>query len=266
MKILVLGDAMTDAYWHGDVRRVSPEAPVPIFTVDRWERREGAAANVANNIEAMGVPCERIFGRGERIHKIRAIARGQHFARLDFDYPQEPIKVDSVFMDAISRCSLVVMSDYGKGSLANVQELIQACGEKPVLVDPKGYDYDRYRGAALIKPNRDEMRELVGGWATQDELDFKARQFLLASGIASILLTQASEGMTLYTRAGTQHYPAEAAEVVDVSGAGETAIAAYAAALALGYAPAAQYANRAAGIACARQGTAIVAGEDVWLK
>lgn len=267
-KVLVCGDAMADIYWRGNVARISPEAPVPIVAVVEQEKREGAAANVANNIESLGVSCERIFGGGSRIQKIRLIAKGQHTCRIDFDYPQSAIEADASFEDALSRCEIVVLVDYAKGSLSKVQALIAKAKEmkRQVFVDPRGHDFDKYRGATLLKPNREEMRELVGGWSTQDELDFKARQFLLQSGIESILLTQAAEGMTLYTKQDTLHVKAEQREVVDVSGAGEAALAGYTAAIAKGFKPtdAVAFANKAAGIAVGRFGTAVVTEAEVF--
>ena len=264
MKILVIGDAMSDEFWHGTVSRISPVAPVPVVSVQSIEKRPGAAANVAANIEAMGIACERIFGGGERIRKI-AVTASQHMARLDFDYPQTPIEPDAAYCEAVERCDMVVAMDYGKGSLANIAALIRVAS-KPFLIDPKGHDYNRYRGAALIKPNQEEMRALVGGWSNQDELDFKARQFLLASGIESILLTQAEDGMTLYTRTATLHQAAENVAAVDVSSAGEAALAAYAAALAKGYelASCLRFAARAAGIAISRAGTVVCTQEEVF--
>ena len=266
-RILVCGDAMSDVYWRGTVSRISPEAPVPVVAVSSTERREGAAANVANNIEAMGVPVERLFGRGQRIQKIRLVAT-QHVVRADFDYPQEPILPDETFQEALGRCQIVVFSDYGKGTLSAIGALLAACTQAgaATLIDPKGHDYGPYRGATLIKPNKEEMRELVGGWATQEELDFKARQFLLASGIGSILLTQALEGMTLYGRTETIHAPAENMAPLDVSGAGEAALSAYAAGLArgLGAADCLKAASRAAGIAVGCQGTVMVSAEELW--
>ena len=266
MKILVIGDAMQDEYLHGTCTRLSPEAPVPVVSVQRTEKRAGGAANVAANIEAMGVPVERIFGGGERIRKLRIIAGGQHIARIDFDVPQQPIEPDAAFMDAIDRCDLVVAVDYGKGALAGIAALLSASARTPWLIDPKGHDYARYRRAALLKPNREEMRELVGGWASREELDFKARQFLASAGIESILLTQSAEGMTLYTRTTTLHQEAENRAPVDVSGAGEAALSAYAAALAKGYelASCLRFASKAAGIAIGRQGTAICTQEEVF--
>ncbi len=266
--MLVAGDAMADIYWRGNVTRISPEAPVPIVAVVEEEKRDGAAANVANNIEGMGIACERSFGAGLRIKKIRLLANRHHTARIDFDFPQTPIEADASYEDALSRCEIVVLVDYAKGSLSKVQALIAKAKEmkRQIFVDPRGHDFDKYRGATLLKPNREEMKELVGGWATQDELDFKARQFLVASGIESILLTQAAEGMTLYTRSDTLHVKAEPREVVDVSGAGEAALAGYTAAIAKGHTPgeAVGYANRAAGIAVGRFGTAVVTEAEVF--
>ena len=268
MKVLVCGDAMADVYWRGNVTRISPEAPVPIVAVVEQEKREGAAANVANNLESLGCATERIFGGGSRIQKIRLIAKGQHTCRIDFDYPQSAIEPDASYEDALSRCEIVVLVDYSKGSLAKVQTLIQKAREmkRQVFVDQRGHDFDKYRGATLLKPNREEMKDLVGGWKTQEELDFKARQFLVQSGIESILLTQAAEGMTLYTKQETLHVKAEQKEVVDVSGAGEAALAGYTAAIAKGHSPlkAVEYANRAAGIAVGRFGTAVVTEAEVF--
>lgn len=266
MRILCIGDAMRDVYWHGQAKRLSPEAPVPILSVASTEVRAGGAANVAANIEAMGVQVERIYGGGERINKIRLLSGSQQIARADFDYPQAPILPDAAFTEAVARCSLVVAIDYGKGSLSGVQALIRAAGSVPVLVDPKGHDWERYRGAALIKPNRAEMRELVGGWDNQAQLDFKARQFLLQSSIGAILLTQSEDGMTLYTREATLHEAPTNRAPVDVSGAGEATLAAYAAALAKGYelASCLRFASRAAGIAIGAFGTTVCKQEEVF--
>ncbi len=268
VKILVCGDVMQDEYWRGTVSRVSPEASVPVVSITDVETRQWGAANIANNIEAMGVACERLFGGGMRIRKIRLLSKTQHLLRADYDYPQKPIECDQTYVDALQRCQSVVFTDYRKGSLANIGALIYKAREmeRYVFVDPKGFDYAKYRGATLIKPNRDEMKELVGGWSTQDELDFKARQFLLASGIESILLTQAAEGLTLYTKDATNHYASEAKEIVDVSGAGETALSAFVAAFAKGhkFSECARYANKAAGVSVGYFGTTIVEEKDVF--
>jgi len=252
VKILVIGDAMADHYWHGVASRLSPEAPVPIVSVNRTETRPGGAANVAANIEAMGVPCERIFGTGERIKKIRLMA-GQHVVRIDFDPPQTPILPDAAFTEAVGRCDLVVAVDYGKGSLSGIAALILAASGIPVLVDPKGHDWERYRGAALIKPNKDEMPG-------------EAIQLMAAYGIGAILHTQAADGMTLYTPTATLHQASENHAPVDVSGAGEAALAAFAAGLAKGLSrpTCLRLASKAAGIAISRQGTTVCTEEEVF--
>ena len=254
MRILVIGDAMQDEYLHGSSTRLSPEAPVPIVAVQRTEHRAGGAANVAANIEAMGVPVTRLFGAGEPIRKLRLLSGRQHVARIDYDHPQPPILPDDAFLEALALCSLVVAVDYGKGSLAGIAALIRAAGDIPVLIDPKGHDWERYRGAALVKPNRDEM------------LQGDARQIMATYGIGAILLTQAAEGMTLYTRTETLHQPSENAAPVDVSGAGEAVLAAYAAALARGYsdAEALPIASRAADLAISRFGTVVLTAEEVF--
>ena len=269
MRILVCGDAMTDLYWRGTVCRISPEAPVPVVAVSSVEKRAGGAANVANNIEAMGVQVERIYGQSpERIQKIRLLGNGQHLARMDFDHPQSAIQANDTYRDALERCEIVVFIDYGKGSLADIQSLIAAARSagRQVLIDPKGHEYAKYRGATLIKPNREEMRELVGGWGLRTELDFKARQFLHASGIESILLTQDAEGMTLYTTTDTLHLDPEEKHPVDISGAGEAALAAFAAGMARGHHAneCARYANKAAALACAVDGTGIVTAKQIF--
>ena len=261
--ILVIGDAMQDEYLYGESTRLSPEAAVPIVAVKRTEKRQGGAANVANNIESMGVPVIRIFGGGEPIRKLRVLAGKQHIARIDYDHPQEPILSDSTFIKALTLCDMVVAVDYGRGSLANIADLIAAAGQKPVLVDPKGHDYARYRGAALIKPNRDEMRELVGGWGLREELDRKASAFLAQSGIGALLLTLSEGGMTLYTSTGAQHQAAENSAPIDVSGAGEATLAAFAVATARGLSPM-PYASRAAGLAIGRFGTVVLTKEEVF--
>ena len=268
MKVLVIGDAMTDVYWLGTVSRISPEAPVPVLSIQVTDRRPGGAANVAANIESLGVSVERIFSTSKRIEKIRAHTDSHHIARLDFDFPQDPIPCDQTYEEALQRCEIVVMVDYGKGALANVQELILAARamNRTALVDPKGWDWTKYRQASLIKPNREEMRQLVGGWKDHEELDFKARQFLVSSGIESILLTQGSEGMTLYTKDTTIHEDITNPSPIDVSGAGEATLSAYAASLARGMDTKAciENASRAAGVAIANFGTYVLKESEVF--
>lgn len=269
-RALVCGDAMMDHYWSGRAKSISPEAPVPIYLIEDMDMREGAAANVANNIEAMGVPCERMFGGSmERINKIRLIAKDQHIARIDFDPPQMAIRVDADYENAVARCTVVVLVDYGKGSLANVRELIAKARELNcfIIIDPKGHDFSKYRGANIIKPNQDEMRELVGGWTNQHELDLKAHKFLIDAEIDGILLTQGADGMTLYEHGNTHHRPAGDGPVVDISGAGEAALAAFSAAMAKGRdtESAMDCAARAAAVCISRFGTTVVTAAEAGL-
>lgn len=263
--ILVCGDAMRDVYWHGEVTRISPEAPVPVLLVTKVEEREGAAANVANNIRAMGVECMSNFGaQRDRIMKIRQVGKNQHMLRADFDHPQVPVQLADWAIDA---ADIVVFVDYGKGALSNVRDLIRRCkaAGKTVLVDPKGYDYERYQGADVVKPNLDEMRVMVGGWKDEQDLANKVEDIKEKAQIGSVLLTRGSQGMTLYSHWAYSVY-AEAQEVVDVSGAGETALAAFAVALHRGsdLYGATKYANKAAGIAVRRFGTAVIREEEVF--
>lgn len=266
--ILVCGDAMIDRYWFGDVRRISPEAPVPVVRMGRTEERHGAAANVADNCDAMGAQVSHLFSPSkEQIVKIRVIGKHQQVCRIDFDAPQSPVDTARFRLLLIS-ADIVVFSDYGKGALSNIAELIALAKErgKTVLVDPKGYDYGKYSGADLIKPNADEMREMVGGWGSEQELHRKAEKLRIDSRIKAILLTRSSDGMTLFTEDRCVNIPCTAQEVYDVSGAGDTAIAALAVGLERGYSleVAAEYANKAAGIAVGRFGTAVVKMHEVF--
>lgn len=267
-RILVVGDAMVDRYWFGDVERISPEAPVPVVRVGKIEERPGAAANVAANVRAMGAEVETVFSpTRERVVKIRVVGKNQQVVRVDFDEPQEAVS-EAVFKMILPGCDLVVLSDYGKGALARAEALVwEAKREgKPVLVDPKGCDYGKYTGATVVKPNLHEMRELVGGWKDEDALIDKAQAVVRGYGIGALLLTRAESGMTLFTEGSTWNIPSEAREVYDVSGAGDTAIAALAVGMAKGLPleRAAIHANRAAGIACARFGTAVITEAEVF--
>ena len=263
--ILVCGDRMIDRYVYGDVKRLSPDAPVPIVNVEREEEREGAAANVANNVRSMGGECIALFGTGAPVVKVRILGKNQHVVRLDYDHLQTEID-PYLFREECAKVQYVVFCDYWKGSLRNIARLIKMAKEmrKFVLVDPKGHDWSRYEGADLIKPNIDEMRELVGGWSTEDELHEKADKLLEKMG--AILLTRGADGMTLYRKSGRLHVMAESTEVRCVSGAGEAVIAAMAVALSKGYFmdQAVHYASKAAGLAIQRFGTSLVMEEEVF--
>lgn len=258
---------MVDKYWFGEVDRISPEAPVPVVKMSRQEERPGAAANVARNCEAMGAEVYTVFSpTREKVVKIRLIAKQQQVARIDFDEPQEPVS-EAMFEALVPQADVVVMSDYGKGALANAADLISIAKQhgKPVLVDPKGVSYERYRYADVVKPNLHEMKELVGGWTSEDQLDAKVKSVMSGFDLGAVLLTRAQEGMTLYDSLSVKKIPAEAREVFDVSGAGDTAIAALAVGIAKGLPleRAAHFANRAAGIAVGRFGTAVVTSDEV---
>lgn len=265
--ILVCGDAMIDEYCFGEVERISPEAPVPVLKVSRYETREGAARNVLANVRALGHEARGLFSDASpKVVKRRMICRNQQLLRVDEDAPQEPITPEA-FMQELPSVTCVVFSDYGKGALSRISELIpiaKAAGAR-VLVDPKGYNYTRYMGADLVKPNLHEMRVLVGGWQSELDLQEKARAVLRVAHIGSLLLTRAQEGMTLYTEVFTERVPAHVEEVYDVTGAGDTAIATLAVCLerGLGAVESCRIANRAAGLVCRKFGTATVTWEEL---
>ena len=254
---------MRDVYWHGEVTRLSPEAPVPIISVKRVEEREGAAANVAANVRAMGVQCDEHFGsQAHEIQKIRLMVKGRQEYRVDFDHPQSAATAQDFFCYKV-----VIFVDYGKGTLANVREMIEDAKKAgcTVLVDPKGYDYEKYRGADVIKPNMDEMKVMLGGWKNEHDLTMKAQAIRLKANIGALLLTRSSEGMTLYNHRGAKHIEAVAKDVLDVTGAGESAIAALGVGLHRGLSleDASVMANTAAGIKVGKFGPSVVTKEEI---
>ncbi|MGH8719189.1 MAG: D-glycero-beta-D-manno-heptose-7-phosphate kinase [Burkholderiales bacterium] len=291
-RVLVVGDVMLDRYWFGEVSRISPEAPVPVVKIGRTEERLGGAANVARNIAALGaqvsllsvigedeagssltrlIDAENIAGRLQRDKevsttiKLRIIGRQQQLLRADFEtQPSHEVLAESLsdYEELLPQSDAVILSDYGKGGLAHIARMIAAARDRnrPVLVDPKGDDYERYRGATLITPNRAEFREVAGSWKSEGELANKAQRLRRDLDLQAVLLTRSDEGMTLYREAGAVHVPAETREVFDVSGAGDTVIATLGALIAAGaeLATAVQYANRAAGIVVGKLGTAVV--------
>ena len=289
-RVLVVGDVMLDRYWFGDVSRISPEAPVPVVKVERTEERPGGAANVARNCAALGaqVALLSVVGADEAgaslarlmagsgidaslledpqlntTVKLRVLGRQQQLLRIDFENApdHEVLRAKlSEFRDRVAHCDVVILSDYGKGGLTHISELIElarACG-KPVLVDPKGDDYTRYTGATLLTPNRSEMRDVVGRWRDDADLAEKARRLREQLGVEALLVTRSEEGMTLFTAQGATHEPALAREVYDVSGAGDTVISTLAVMLASGVdlPGAMRMANMAAGVVVGKLGTA----------
>jgi len=297
-RVLVVGDVMLDRYWFGDVERISPEAPVPVLKVGRVEERPGGAANVARNIAALGAQCtllsvvgndeagaclENLLNKYDNLNtllhrdssistivKLRAIARQQQLLRIDFETAPSHEVLHAALADFRARLPLadvIFLSDYGKGGLAHIAEMIQSAraAGKPVLVDPKGDDYQRYSGATLLTPNRSEFREVAGSWKTEAELNAKAQKLRMELQLDALLVTRSEDGMSLYRADEVLNEPTQTREVFDVSGAGDTVIATMAVMLASGAdLPAAvRIANRAAGIVVGKLGTAIVSREEI---
>lgn len=297
-KVLVVGDVMLDRYWFGDVNRISPEAPVPVLKVDRVEERPGGAANVARNIVALGAEATLLSVVGEdeagaclekllaahenltallhrdksfsTIIKLRAIARHQQLLRIDFETSPSHEVLHAALADfkaQLPMADVVVLSDYGKGGLAHIELMIKLAREagKPVLVDPKGDEYERYSGATLLTPNRGEFREVAGSWKNEAELTIKAQQLRMDLQLLALLVTRSEDGMSLFREGEVQHEATHTREVYDVSGAGDTVIATLAVMLASGaeMSHAMCVANRAAGIVVGKLGTAVVSREEI---
>jgi rfaE bifunctional protein kinase chain/domain len=295
--ILVVGDVMLDRYWFGDTDRISPEAPVPIVAIKRVDERLGGAANVARNGATLGAKIQLLGLIGEdeagqkvqamltdlQIHsrlqidttvptivKLRVVARQQQLIRLDFE--EEPTmdtlmsKLQS-FEEALPQVDAVIFSDYGKGALKHISRMIEmskAAG-KITLVDPKGDDYSKYAGATVITPNRSELRQVIGKWTSEADLTQKVQYLRAQLGLEAILLTRSEEGMTLFRENQVSHVGAQAREVFDVSGAGDTVIGTLAVALASGWEwdQAMALANRAGGIVVGKLGTATVSAQEL---
>ena len=297
-RVLVVGDVMLDRYWFGEVSRISPEAPVPVVRVTSSDERPGGAANVARNIAALSSQAAllsvtgddeagskiaelmRAEGVSAELHrdstiattiKLRVIGRQQQLLRIDFETTPSHEVLSAALADyerLLAQCDVVVLSDYGKGGLTHIERMIALANtaKKPVLVDPKGEDYSRYRDATLITPNRGEFREVAGSWKTEEELTRKAEALRRELNLNGLLVTRSEEGMTLYREGERVHEQTQAREVFDVSGAGDTVIATLAVMLACGadIAEAVRVANRAAGIVVAKLGTAVVTKEELF--
>ena len=297
VRLLVVGDVMLDRYWFGEVSRISPEAPVPVVKIERSEERPGGAANVARNAAALGAQVcllalvgndeagdilKRLVQEGgiaASLHideaitttvKLRVIGRQQQLLRIDFETrPSHAVlraKL-SEFEQRLPDCDAVIFSDYGKGGLTHIGEMIglaRAAG-KIVLVDPKGDDYAKYAGATIVTPNRAELREVVGRWSDEADLERRANALRKALSLDALLVTRSEAGMTLFHAGGAIHEPAVAREVFDVSGAGDTVIATLAVMLAHGtdWASAIHVANVAAGVVVGKLGTAVVTRDEL---
>jgi len=296
-RVLVVGDVMLDRYWFGEVERISPEAPVPIVRVARREDRLGGAANVARNIVALGAQAtlcgtigadeagktllalaraagiETCLAQDEKRNttvKMRVLGRQQQLLRMDFEEAPDGEAVHvlhNAIRPLMAEHDVVVLSDYAKGTLSKVRQLIaMACkAGKPVMIDPKGSDYARYRGATAMTPNRAELMQAVGHWQSEADLQERAQALRAKLRLTALLLTRSEQGMTLFTDHGSEHLPAHAQEVFDVSGAGDTVLATLAVmhAAGLSWSAAAQWANRAGGIVVGKLGTSIVTAEEL---
>ena len=297
-RVLIVGDVMLDRYWFGEVHRISPEAPVPVVKVERSDERLGGAANVARNAAALGAQVTLLSvvgddepgklirllleGAGIRaaLHvdplykttiKLRVIGRQQQLLRIDFEEtPSHEVLTGKLgeFKRLLDEVDIVILSDYGKGGLTHIAEMIataKAAGKK-ILVDPKGRDYSRYSGATILTPNRAELAQVVGAWSSEADLAVRAQALRSELGLEALLLTRSEEGMTLFLPAEVVNMPAQAREVFDVSGAGDTVIATIGVLLGggLALASAAAIANRAGAIVVGKLGTAIVTPEELF--
>jgi len=296
-RVLVVGDVMLDRYWFGDVSRISPEAPVPVLRFHNQEERLGGAANVANNCAGLGARTQLLSvtgadEAGDRIAqlvkaagikaslhrdaripttvKLRVLSR-QQLLRIDFETAPTSEVLASKLMDfrsALPASNVVILSDYGKGGLAHISKMIglaRAAGTR-VLVDPKGDDWSRYRGAQVVTPNRKELADVVGEWRSEADLERRVKSLCSQLGLEALLLTRGHEGMSLYAGGKPVHVRAEAREVFDVSGAGDTVIATLGTMLGAGVRleQAMRIANRAGGIKVAKLGTAVVTRKELF--
>ena len=297
-RILVVGDVMLDRYWFGSADRISPEAPVPVVRVDKTEYRLGGAGNVALNIAKQGVQVQLLSVRGDdqegrelevqlkRNHieshllidkqlsttiKTRVIAQHQQLVRIDFEStPTNEILNQTLkrYVDLVMGADAIVFSDYGKGGLQHIAQMIIEAknADKCVLVDPKGIDFDKYDGASYITPNTAELRNVVGPWQSEEELTQKVNTLREDLDLKGLLLTRSEEGMSLFREGHSLNFPTSAQEIYDVSGAGDTVIGILAAMLASGcdIEQSVGLANRAAGIVVGKLGTATVNFDELF--
>jgi rfaE bifunctional protein kinase chain/domain len=299
-RVLVVGDVMLDRYWYGDASRISPEAPVPVLLFTSEEYRLGGAANVAANCAALGAQTRllSVIGRDDagrrlekllkkekvdarlhrdgRLHttqKLRIIGRRQQLLRIDMESPPSSEVLAAKladFRDALKDCDVMLLSDYGKGGLAHIVTMIRDGRKagKLVLVDPKGDDYSRYKGASMVTPNLLELREVVGRWKDEKDLAKRAQELRARLRLEALLLTRGEDGMALFRPNRTFRVKAEKHEVSDVTGAGDTVIATLAVMLAAGEGmeSAVRIANRAGGIKVTKFGTAVVTAQEIFGK
>ena len=298
VRALVVGDAMLDRYWYGDVDRISPEAPVPVVHVKEADERPGGAANVARNIQALQARCALLAVTGDdgdadslasllareaiEAHlvrdkllnttvKLRVISRHQQLIRIDFESPSSKdsrVKLLDRYLQDVGDFDVVVCSDYGKGGLGQIREMIEAARKlgKPIVIDPKGRDYSGYRGASMITPNRKEFEIVAGAFRTNAELEQKARAMAEELALDAVLVTRSEEGMSYIGRDGrTLHMPARARDVYDVTGAGDTVIATIGCAVAAGadIEDVLHLANVAAGVVVGKLGAETASPQEI---
>jgi D-glycero-beta-D-manno-heptose-7-phosphate kinase len=297
-RVLVVGDAMLDRYLFGEVDRISPEAPVPVVRVTRQEERLGGAANVALNVKSLGahVTLLTVVGddepagklqqllKGHGVHtilgqdpklytcvKLRIIGRAQQLVRVDFENQPDHEVLGAMLADyarVVAEHDAVLFSDYGKGGLAHISRMIELArtAGKSILIDPKGSDYGRYAGVTVITPNRAELAQVIGPWDSEAQLQERAQALRERYRFEGLLLTRSEEGMSLFDASGHVNVAAQAREVFDVTGAGDTVIATTAAMLASGMSlrEALPLANRAGGIVVGKFGTASVTYEELF--
>lgn len=301
IKTLVVGDVMLDRYWFGNVDRVSPEAPVPVLAVASEEQRAGGAANVAHNIQALGASAKLLSVVGDdeagghlaslvtgfgaesnlvvdasikTIVKLRMIAQNQQLLRVDFEQaPNDEVLARCLtdFELSLVGSDVVILSDYGKGGLKHVSKMIELArqADKPVVIDPKGDDYERYKGATLITPNMKEFEAVVGKIVSESDFSEKAHGLREDLDLQYLLVTRSEKGMSLFGTDGMQYdSPATAREVYDVSGAGDTVISLIALAIVSDIAlqDKLKLANTVAGIVVGKLGTAVATIDEVIAK
>jgi len=298
-QVLVIGDVMLDRYWEGPVERISPEAPVPVVQIKKDTWILGGAANVAHNISSLmgqvsligfcgedpaaqilknklqerGIQTHLISTEHPTIVKLRVLSQHQQLIRLDFEKSYasyDPNKILKKMSPLLSQTKAVILSDYNKGTLNHIQTLIEKIKAQglPIIIDPKGVDFARYRGAFLITPNLAEFNAVMGPSESETELIQKAKTLLSTYGIENLLLTRGAQGMTLIEGNGLiTHEAAKAKEVFDVTGAGDTVVAVSAMAIAQGYSlkHAMHLANTAAGVVVGKLGTATISPQELHL-
>jgi D-beta-D-heptose 7-phosphate kinase/D-beta-D-heptose 1-phosphate adenosyltransferase len=302
-RVLVVGDVMLDRYYHGETSRISPEAPVAVVNVQGQEDRPGGASNVALNLAALGaaatlvgvvgrdstadslrkrlaaagVQCEFLESSNKpTITKLRVVSKHQQLLRLDFEEEFDASDTSGLgdnVEKSLLNSQILVLSDYSKGTLTDPAALIGLARQLniPVIVDPKGTDFEKYRGATLITPNLPEFEAVVGVCRTEEEIVDKGRGLMSSLQLESILITRGENGMTLLRPTAPElHLPAKAQEVYDVTGAGDTVIAVLAAVIAVvntwsqqSLADATRIANLAAGLAVGKLGTAAISGPEL---